>query len=965
MDQKFLLRLTSIGLTMMLALSGMPTFAETVGTMGNNENKLATENMYSKDTYADIQKVYKEKNYQNVSGTTTEINVKDAVLPSGEPVATENVSGYEAFLWEDGIENIEMSFIAPETGLYSIEADYNIPNNSSTYAERSFQIDGEMPFQEANSIRFTKYYISASNEPIYNSLGDQVNPEQVEINKWFSSSFTDNQGGSLYPFRIYIEKGQHTLQLNYISGDMALGNLRLVAPQEIDNYAQVEKQYEEKGYKSGAQEIKFQAEEAATMKSSPAILPEYSGDPIVEPFSYKNIILNYMGGYSWRYGNSSITWEFTVDEPGLYKLSLRDYQGWNNGATSYRQIMIDGEIPFEEMSSYTFAFRRGWRKETIADADGAPYSFYLSEGKHTLTLTAKLGDSTEIISTLGDCSNLLSSLLRKIKLITGNNPDVNYDYELDTTIPDLVPTLNNIKDILGECSDKLKLLTNGVSLDASNLKAYQKKIEKLAQEPENIPKSFSEISNALSGFGNVIISLQDQPLAIDYFEFTPVDQVIIYDKSSFFDNCKATVIYFIYSFLKDYNAIGSIQNGGTGTVIKENINVWIARGREGGELVKQLADQQFTPDTGINVNMNIMPTASGAVDPLMLAINSGKAPDVCMGRGAGSPAEYAYRDAVADLTQFPGYQKVSERFLDQIMLLFKVKDGVYALPESMSFLAMYYRKDIIDELGIELPDTWDDLYNYVLPELNRNSMQFSAGPMYDVFLYQHHGQYYNSEGTMSALDTPQAYVAFKEMCELYTNYGIPLAADFFNRFRSGEMPMGISDSSFYTKLSAAAPELNGLWDFTLIPGSLENGIVDRTVGSVSGSAVIILNSSKKKEASWKFIDWWTSSSVQDEYARNIESEIGIESRWYSANVESFLALPWKSGERNVIKEELKWVRGTPIYLGSYFTGRHVGNAFNRSVISNMNIRDSLEKAVKDINTELKRKQQQYGYNDNN
>ncbi len=963
MDQKFVSRLTSAGLAIALMLSGIPAFTGTFGAAGDAESPSSAENPYTKETYADIQKIYKEKNYRNVSGAAIEIAVNDAVLAGGDPVATENVSGHEAFVWGDGTESIEISFTAPETGLYCIEADYTTTNNSSTYAERGFLIDGKMPFQEANSVRFTKYYQSVSGKPLYNSLGDQVNVEQVEINEWFTAAFMDNQGASTDPFRIYIEKGQHTLQLTYVSGDLVLGNLRLTAPREIDPYAQVEQQYEANGYRSGTKEIKFQAEESATMKSSPAILPEYSGDPIVEPFSYKNIVLNYLGGYSWRYGNSSITWEFTVDDPGLYKLSLRDYQGWNNGATSYRQIMIDGKIPFEEMSSYAFAFGRGWRKETISDADGAPYSFYLSEGKHTLTMTAKLGDSAGIISTLGVCSNLLSSLLRKIKLITGNSPDVNYDYELDTTIPDLIPTLNTISEILGTSSEKLKELTNGASLDASNLKSYQKSIDKLAQNPENIPKSFADITNALSGFGNGIINLQDQPLAIDYFQFTPVDQVIVYDKSSFFDNCKATVIYFVYSFIKDYNAIGSIQQ--SGTVIKDTIKVWIARGREGGELVKQLADQQFTPETGINVDMNIMPTASGAVDPLMLAINAGKAPDVCMGRGAGSPAEYAYRDAVVDLTQFPGFQEVAKRFSDQIMILFKVKDGVYALPESMSFLAMFYRKDIVDELGIRIPDTWTDLYNYVLPVLNRNSMQFSVGPMYDVFLYQHHGQFYNAEGTKSALDTPQAYIAFKEMCELYTNYGIPLAADFFNRFRSGEMPMGISDSSFYTKLLAAAPELNGLWDIAMIPGTEENGTVDRTVGSVSGSAVIILSASKKQESSWKFLDWWTTAKVQDEYARNIEADIGIESRWYSANIESFLALPWKSKERNFIKEELKWVRGTPIYLGSYFTGRHVGNAFNRSVISNMNVRDSLEKAVKDINIELKRKQQQYGYYSSN
>ena len=63
----------------------------------------------------------------------------------------------------------------------------------------------------------------------------------------------------------------------------------------------------------------------------------------------------------------------------------------------------------------------------------------------------------------------------------------------------------------------------------------------------------------------------------------------------------------------------------------------------------------------------------------------------------------------------------------------------------------------------------------------------------------------------------------------------------------------------------------------------------------------------------------------------------------------------------VIKEALSQVDHTEVVLGGYFTSRHVINAFNRVCISKtMNARDSIEKAVEDINKELSRKQETAG-----
>ena len=63
-----------------------------------------------------------------------------------------------------------------------------------------------------------------------------------------------------------------------------------------------------------------------------------------------------------------------------------------------------------------------------------------------------------------------------------------------------------------------------------------------------------------------------------------------------------------------------------------------------------------------------------------------------------------------------------------------------------------------------------------------------------------------------------------------------LYKDDFNRFRSGEMPLVITNYTFYSQLKTAAPDIRNLWDMALIPGTvLADGTVDHSTAA-SGTA---------------------------------------------------------------------------------------------------------------------------------
>lgn len=902
---------------------------------------------------------YQENGYIS-AGEVIDINLQHIKDGGGKNIVLESYEGYDkTYIWKKSEDRIQFTVDIPQDALYEIEVEYFLPDDSSNAAVRKIDIDGTTPFIEANNLIFYRMF-KDKNEPVVNSLGDEVRPSQVAIPGWQTTRCKESTGIVVDTLQFYLTKGSHDIGLEYISQDMAIKSIRLVPVQELKSYEEVKRDYETKGYTYANQEISFEAETEAIAKNDPTLRRESDGDPTVRPRSVTDRLLNTLGGYRWRKGNQSITWEFEVPETGLYKIGVRSKQNWNDGLPSYRQIAIDGKVPFKELNEYAFQYNDRWSLVELSNGN-EPFLFYLEKGKHTLTMTVKFGDLTSLIESINQDNIVLSEILMDLILITGSDPDPNYDYDFFNTIPNLEQELQILVESLQAKYDYLEQITDKMPAIGNNFLVIKKQIEGMIADPFSIAKRMNDLNNAQSNLSTWYTSLQQQPLLVDYFCIGSPESKWKNEKSSLWDKLYTTVANFCISFVKDYDNVGGTLD--ESIEIKDSIDVWIARGTEWAEVIKEMADEEFTPQTGIKVNINVLPASqlsAGAVNTLMLAITSGRAPDVALGVDVNSPVEFAIRDAVYDLSQMPGYEEVEKRFLDGIMIPYQYNEGTYALPETMDFNVMFYRKDILDNLGLKVPDTREELYTYVMPVLYQNGMEFNYSKDFTQLLFQHKGEFYTEDGLKSALDTPEAFKAFKEYTEMYTHYGVPEVSNFYNRIRSGEMPIGIGNFSLYMQLSVAAPELAGKWGIAPLPGIKENGVVDRTSGGIAGQADIILKQSDKPEASWEFLKWWSETSVQVRFAREVEALMGAEARWNTANLEAFTSLSWDEGDLNVLQEQWKWAKETPVVLGGYFTSRHITNAWTTAVISGGDTRDALETAVKEINRELRMKQEEYG-----
>jgi len=297
--------------------------------------------------------------------------------------------------------------------------------------------------------------------------------------------------------------------------------------------------------------------------------------------------------------------------------------------------------------------------------------------------------------------------------------------------------------------------------------------------------------------------------------------------------------------------------------------------------------------------------------------------------GNDSAVNYGIRNAVVDLTRFPDYDQVVTRFSDSAMVQLQFHGATYGLPETQTFPMMFYRKDILAELGLEIPQTWDDV-KVAMTVLAKNQMEFGMLPSEQIFsmlLYQNGGEYYNADGSASALDSEEAINTFKQYCEYYTDYKLDKETSVDQRFRTGECPIIIADYTLYNNLQVSAPDIDGLWGIAPVPGTVQpDGSIDRSVGS-TGLTSLIMSATDEPEACWEFLKWWTSAETQTSFGYEMESLQGEAGRVPTANQEAFSNLAWKASDMEALLEQYSWVRGIPQVPGGYYTWRNVNNAF--------------------------------------
>ncbi len=870
----------------------------------------------------------------------------------------EGMEGVSVYTEEQGL--IEYEVEIEEEGFYELSLLYYPVEGKSASIQRGIFIDGMLPFSQLDLVEFSRIWVNESETWERDNRGNDLKPKQVEAPRWITGYLFDSEGYETRRLSIYFTEGTHTITLYSRREPMLLRRLILNNPEQIRSYDETKAEWDATGaVDSTGQLVTIHAEEA-DRKSSQMLYPSQDkSSPAVYPYSAKQLRNNTIGSNSsWRIVGQWLEWDFEVEQTGYYYITLHARQNFVRGIYTSRKVMMDGEVPFEELADYGFKYKDSWHMSTFREGEGEKYKFYLEKGSHTLRMEVVLGDFSEIIAEVQESVLDLNAIYRKVIRITGVEPDQYRDYNLEESIPGLREELIAVRDRLNSSIDSLLTVAGNRSNREAALTTMVEELNFLIGDVERFTKSLAAYKLDMSALGNWITQVLDQPLALDTIYVHSPDQPVPKVKNSLWDRFLHMLKTLFYSFIIDYNTIGNVAKKEEES---RQLTVWIGSGRDQANILKALIDESFTPETNINVNVQLVDMGT-----LLQATLAGQGPDVAVQVGNELPMNYGMRNAVVDLNRFSDLSEIKGYFRESALVAYEFDGKIFALPETETCLMMFYRKDILEELKLPLPTTWDEMKT-ALSVLYKNQMDLGMLPSEQSFamlLYQMGGTYYNEAATKSALDSDIAVRAFKEYCEFYTDYKLEREAPVDQRFRTGEAPIIIADFTLYNQLQVSAPDIKGLWGFSMVPGTVkEDGTVDYSVTS-TGTATIMMEQSKEKEAAWEFMKWWVSGEIQTQYGREMEALLGAAARYPSANIEAFEALPWPSEDYRALKSQFEWIKGIRQVPGGYYSWRNVNNAFYKVVITEdkdkMQPREALTDFIRYINEEITFKRKEFG-----
>lgn len=976
----------TVGMTLTtLYSSGIASYAQTNLSMDDYDDIISSYSIDDsvpvyRDYVAQYGTVYPDAEIRVGAEACTRYDESDV---AAEPVIYtdyEGMSGDSIYTSEDSLVEFEVN--VQEEGFYNLSLEYFPVAGKNSEIERSIFIDGGLPYSEMALIdfyRIWKFDSQTADQTVNGSVqylwekdnqGNDNRPSMVEAPEWVTSYAYDSDGHITSPLTVYLTKGVHTISLLSLKEPMVIHQLILGSVNEAQPYADVKAAWDAAGAKNTTgQSVRIEGENALRTSSQMLYPIQDQSSPAVYPSSAKELLNNTIGGNSWRLVGQWIEWGFDVEETGYYNISLYDCQNYVRGIYVSRRISIDGVVPFKEMENYGFHYAQSWREDVLSDDAGTPYSFYLEKGHHTIRMEAVLGDFADIVSRVQDSVKQLNAIYREIIKITGVAPDTYRDYQIARSLPNLQGELIAVRDQLNGAISDMEALTGKNSDKLTVLLTMRDQLNDLIEDEEYFVRVVSSYKINVRACGNWVSTIADQPLAVDRINITSSDVDVKYEHDSFFSKVGYECRRLFYSFIIDYNQIGNVIEEGDDNA---TLTLWIGSGRDQANVIKAMIDEGFTNNYGINVNVQLVD-----MNTLLRAELAGEGPDVAiqvantsgiagavLNTGNDTPVNYGIRHAVLDLSRFDDLDEVTARFSNAAMVPFQFDGATYALPETTTFPVMFYRRDILAELGLEVPETWDDV-KVAMAVLSKNQMEFGMLPseqVFAMFLFQNGGAYYTEDGSRSALDSDIAVNTFKEYTEYYTDYKLDAATSVEERFRTGECPLIIADYTIYNNLVVSAPDIAGLWSFAPVPGTVqEDGTVDHSTGC-TGLASIIMADTDYPDECWEFIKWWNSADVQTRYGREMESLMGSAARVPTANLEAFENMPWPVNDHEALKEAFQWARGIPQVPGGYYSWRNVNNAFYTvtTETDTASPREELTDKVIYINAEIDYKRQELG-----
>lgn len=295
---------------------------------------------------------------------------------------------------------------------------------------------------------------------------------------------------------------------------------------------------------------------------------------------------------------------------------------------------------------------------------------------------------------------------------------------------------------------------------------------------------------------------------------------------------------------------------------KKVVNVW-GMGEEAKTLPK-MAEEFEKENPDIDVKVQAIPWDQ-AHDKLLTAVASKQGPDVVQ-MGTSWIPEFASANALMDLTEYTNQypELAADNFFEGSVETTKYDDKVVGVPWYVDTRVLYYRTDLLEEVGYkEAPKTWDELRDAakklndrgddkygISIDTNEQSLSFMLARQNGSKLIEGNKAYFNEPEFVEAVEYMNSF--FKD-----GSAPVDLGLDIIQAFKGeGILPMFISGPWMVKLINDQAPELEGKWATAVLPAK------DTNTSILGGSDLSVFQYTKNKEEALKFLAYMSKPETQ-------------------------------------------------------------------------------------------------------
>ncbi|MDD2431201.1 MAG: extracellular solute-binding protein [Firmicutes bacterium] len=401
------------------------------------------------------------------------------------------------------------------------------------------------------------------------------------------------------------------------------------------------------------------------------------------------------------------------------------------------------------------------------------------------------------------------------------------------------------------------------------------------------------------------------------------------------------------------------------SIYAEKIVLWTWYEGVLGAILRDLINEEFTPQTGIEVEVLTVPIQD-INSKLIMAHIGGDAPDI-VELYSNQVVELGVRGALYNLMEIPDINSAIDQVYPQYLTQLSYRNALFGLPGENNWLMTYYREDIFNEHGLDAPETWDDVRDLSIKLLARDmGMYYNfVGDAITVntnrllpFLFQRDSDLYNLAGDGSNLDSKEAIAAFSEYCALYTDSKMRLEDPIETTFISGETPLLFAQSYRYSVFERIAPNLVGKWSIKELPGTPKrSGKIDHTNASTC-LAWAMPASIKNKDAAFKLLKWLTSSETTGRFML-LANQSSEKWRLFFASKDTLDNALFPEGHLEVATRGLENSGVQRAVIGGYIADRYIDFAFNRVILQGEDPEVAIRDAAKESTMEIQKKLREF------